>query len=353
MNSSIRHNQTIAINHVTCLGDQKYPSFELKRIIAYLTDQGHGIWCEKLLDNLDLTPADLNKAFISAHQALESLRRVIDQFYQPGLGCQIALTYRLQDFGIIGSCISNSSTLGEAMEITQDYYAFIGSFTDIINIANEQTFINRLVDVSGLDPRIMQFLFELTVSGMRKIGQELSGRKFPIKAIRFVDKLDTQTKQQYKEFFGCTIEDQAKFSEWEVDIRMLDYPVTLKTSSETMTSNLKILLDKLDQERGLVDDIDHILKDASGNYPNPEAIAHTLCISPRTLRRKLKQVGTSYRALIDKVRCQLAIALIQHRNLTNEAIAEELGYSEAANFFNAFKKWTGHTPNHYRVKTKP
>jgi len=54
---------------------------------------------------------------------------------------------------------------------------------------------------------------------------------------------------------------------------------------------------------------------------------------------------------MDKVRCQLAINLIQHHNLSNEALADELGYSDAANFYNAFKKWTGHSPSFYQVNS--
>ncbi|MGN5643411.1 helix-turn-helix domain-containing protein, partial [Burkholderia multivorans] len=35
--------------------------------------------------------------------------------------------------------------------------------------------------------------------------------------------------------------------------------------------------------------------------------------------------------------------------LTTEIIAERLGYSDAANFSHAFKRWTGKAPRQYRA----
>jgi len=98
-----------------------------------------------------------------------------------------------------------------------------------------------------------------------------------------------------------------------------------------------------------VDNIDIILKCSGGDFPDPDMISNALGMSGRTMRRRLSKMGTSFTALIDKVRCQLAINLIQHQNLSNEALANELGYSDAANFYNAFKKWTGNTPSFYRI----
>ena len=97
------------------------------------------------------------------------------------------------------------------------------------------------------------------------------------------------------------------------------------------------------------DSINCILKGSKGDFPDPDMISHALGISSRTLRRRLNKMGTNFSALMDKVRCQLAINLIQHQDLSNERIAEELGYSDAVNFYHAFKKWTGRTPNYYRM----
>jgi len=351
MNNPLSMNKkNIVLNQIASFGDQKYPSFELRIIFEYLAGRGDVDWCQKQMSELALKQSDLNLPFINSHQALGGLNRVINEFYRLGLGCDIAHFYRLQDLGVIGACVRNAETLGEAMEITQAYYDLIGSFTDIVNIADEKTFTNRLIDVSRLNPQVLRFLFELTFTGMVTLSKELSGQKLSIQTIRFSALLSDKEKSYYQALFDCEIEDECKFNEWVIGMETLLTPVINKSDSPSEAErNLKCLLEELNKEQGLVDDIDCILKGSSGDFPDPDMVSHALGMSSRTLRRKLKKMGTSFSALMDKVRCQLAINLIQHKNLSNEDLAEELGYSDAANFYNAFKKWTGHNPIFYRL----
>jgi AraC-like DNA-binding protein len=79
-----------------------------------------------------------------------------------------------------------------------------------------------------------------------------------------------------------------------------------------------------------------------------ESVASELCVSLRTLRRQLSNEGTSFRALLDEVRETLAIQMLEETALTMEQIAVRLGYSDTANFFHAFKRWTGFPPKHFR-----
>lgn len=340
----------VELNQVASLGDQKYPSFELRVILNFLRAQGNSAWCDQLLGDIGLTEGDLEKPFITAHQALNALTNIMDAFYRPGLGHDVALTYRLEDLGAIGSCISCAATLGEALSIANTYYDLIGSFNDIANISNSETYTQRLVNVARIDPRIMRFLFELTVSGCSSLGEKLTGKKLPLIRVNFEDELSEQEKTFYTSLYCTEIRDRSRFNEWVVGQKILSSPLLgAGVTPYQFASDLKSLLHHLREDQGLVDDIDCILKGSAGDFPDPEMLSNALGISPRTLRRRLNKIGTSYSALIDKVRCQLAITLIQNENLSNEELAEELGYSDAANFCNAFKKWTGRTPSHYRM----
>jgi AraC-like DNA-binding protein len=71
-------------------------------------------------------------------------------------------------------------------------------------------------------------------------------------------------------------------------------------------------------------------------------------MSPRTLKRKLAACGTTYSDLLDELRQNRAVQLLGSDQLSIEAIADRLGYSDAANFGRAFRRWTGTTPGAYR-----
>jgi len=70
-----------------------------------------------------------------------------------------------------------------------------------------------------------------------------------------------------------------------------------------------------------------------------ELIGEALAISPRTLQRRLAAAGTSYRALVDEVRADLAWRHVKRSELSLNRIAEVLGYRSPAAFSRAFRRW--------------
>jgi AraC-like DNA-binding protein len=72
-------------------------------------------------------------------------------------------------------------------------------------------------------------------------------------------------------------------------------------------------------------------------------------MSPRTLRRKLSEHGTSFRKLVDELRMHVAIKYLRDTKLTAEDIASVMGFSDAANFRHAFRRWTGRAPLEYKA----
>jgi AraC-like DNA-binding protein len=79
-----------------------------------------------------------------------------------------------------------------------------------------------------------------------------------------------------------------------------------------------------------------------------DLVAERLRISSRTLRRRLEQEGTSFRELINELRAHAAIKYVRDTDLTIEDIAFALGFSDAAAFRHAFRRWTKSAPHEYR-----
>ena len=81
-------------------------------------------------------------------------------------------------------------------------------------------------------------------------------------------------------------------------------------------------------------------------------IAKELNLSERSLQRKLKEKGTTFRNELDNVREMAAIQYIKNPVNTMSDIAFLLGFSEQSAFSRAFKKWTGTSPMKYRNSLK-
>jgi len=71
-------------------------------------------------------------------------------------------------------------------------------------------------------------------------------------------------------------------------------------------------------------------------------------LSVRTLQRKLAEEGADFSDVVEQVRHELAVDLLENTDVTLTEIAGELGYSTLPNFSRAFKRWTGTSPGEFR-----
>ncbi len=79
--------------------------------------------------------------------------------------------------------------------------------------------------------------------------------------------------------------------------------------------------------------------------------AHRLATSDRSLARRLALERTSFRALRDEVRREIAMERIQGGAPISE-IAHRLGFADAPSFHRAFRRWTGRSPGRYRQEVE-
>lgn len=84
-------------------------------------------------------------------------------------------------------------------------------------------------------------------------------------------------------------------------------------------------------------------------YPDIYLASQITGTSLRTLQRRLAEEGLTYSRLVEQVRFNTAIRLLQDPSLKLLNIAIELGYSDAAHFTRAFKRWTGTSPSEFRI----
>ncbi|MFT5881167.1 MAG: AraC-like DNA-binding protein [Moritella sp.] len=76
-----------------------------------------------------------------------------------------------------------------------------------------------------------------------------------------------------------------------------------------------------------------------------EVLAKALRISVRTLNRRLGELDTNYRSLIDKYKLEKAMNMLHQSDSNLSEIAFQLGFSDLSTFSRAFKRWTGTCPS--------
>jgi AraC-like DNA-binding protein len=83
-------------------------------------------------------------------------------------------------------------------------------------------------------------------------------------------------------------------------------------------------------------------------WPDLATTADALHMSTPTLQRNLASEGTSFQALKDELRRDMAIVRLNTSAIPLATLATELGFADSAAFQRAFKGWTGSAPGAYR-----
>ena len=113
-------------------------------------------------------------------------------------------------------------------------------------------------------------------------------------------------------------------------------------------------LEQLTRTRSLRERITQLLGPLlnGGREPDLEEVAARLKLPTWTLRRKLTEEGTQFRAILNDTRRDLAMTYIRDTELAFGEIAYLLGFASAEAFQRAFKRWNAQTPGEYRRRQR-
>jgi AraC-like DNA-binding protein len=82
--------------------------------------------------------------------------------------------------------------------------------------------------------------------------------------------------------------------------------------------------------------------------PRRDEVADKLCMSERTLQRRLEEEKTSFIQLLDDTRRELAEQYLGRLNLSLGQAAYLLGFADQSSFFRACRRWFDVSPGQYR-----
>jgi len=111
--------------------------------------------------------------------------------------------------------------------------------------------------------------------------------------------------------------------------------------------NLLKRLESSKTTRGEVESV--LLPRLHSGDANVQAAAVELGMSRQTLYRRLKGEGTTFENVLDELRHELALHYLTAERVSVNEIAYLLGFSTAAAFSRAFKRWTGKSPRHASI----
>lgn len=268
---------------------------------------------------------------------------------QPALGLALGLRTRITAYGLLGYALLSAPTFGRALRIALDYPVLLGTYFHLeLEEAGELIWLSA----TGYseEPQLRAFNSELCLASLQVICADLLGRPLPIERLELNYSRPPKSQNAYRNAFAC----RALFNQqrcgfafnkaWLKQPLPLANPVTHQEAMELCQKQNT----EYTEHRAWLEQLRTVLaKDLSAPPSLPALAAHMNC-SSRSLRRHLAAQHSSYQALLDELRFTQAKHWLKHSNLSIQQIAERLGFSEAASFRSAFKRWSGQTPKAFR-----
>lgn len=315
------------------------------------TGRRHGLDPATCLTGTGLTFDDLADPATEVHasQELTMIRNVIGRLGdRPGLGMETGMQYNLADTGIFGYALMASPTFGDAIDVACRYAALTDTYLSLVAEVTGSEAVVEFRD-NTIPHDVRRFVMERDFAIMLRLLPLLLGANHPAVTLR-MELADMQLPTQTVELDGLTVAVEytsrnALFI--PADLISRPMPAADPQTAAICIRQCEELLNRRRTRRGFSATVRTRLIQDSAEIPSMATVAKELCITERTLHRRLAGEGTSYRALLDEVRATLAGELLKS-GLTVEETAQRLGYSETAAFTRAHVRWNGHPPSRRR-----
>lgn len=268
------------------------------------------------------------------------------------LGFNLGRTYDLRASGLAAYTAIAAATLREAMSNAGRY----GSINDtsaryaLVDTGTRATFVIESGDTALHRCRQgNEFKVAFIVAACRR----LIGDGFRPLEVRFVH-ARAAPPREIGRYFGCPVRFAGEATEMLVSEDQLAQPVRsadpylLALVTRHTEDVLAARAPRAESLRSRVERL--VVKALPKEPPSAAQMAVSLGVGERTLARRLAAEGVTYRRIIDDVRHDIARRYIEESELTFGQIAYLLGYAEQSAFTSAFRRWTGVSPRHYRVR---
>ena len=309
----------------------------------------HGLDDAACLSGTTLTAEQLADPATEVHagQELTIIRNLIGRLGdQPGLGIEAGSQYTFADTGILGYALLSSPTVGDAIDVACRYAALTTTYLSLAvpEVTNTEAVI--AFDDAQVPPDVRRFLLERDFAIFLQILPPLLGGIQTPTTLR-LEVADLLLPASLVEMGNLTVVVENTRRNALVipgDLVAQPMPAADPQTAAICIRQCEELLNRRRARRGMSASIRMRIIQDSTRIPSMATVARELCITERTLHRRLAAEGTSYRALLDEVRATLAAELL-NSGLGVEETARRLGYSETAAFTRAHTRWNGCPPS--------
>lgn len=333
------------------LNERIYAPYKIAALVEVLAEQG--ISPEQILKGSGVDADEIYDASVltSVRQYAIVCKNAVSLSCDPATPFKVGSRLHLSAYGMYGYALMSCLSLRDYFRLGVKYHRLATPTLTIEWTEYPDRAVWSFPDafVSSPSRELREFLIEQQFVQHVTHLQDVAGRSCPPMEARFSYSAPAHA-DIYSAYLGCPcFFDQAQ-CELIYDSAILNQKPQLahKLTATLLQETCDRLIGQAKTSVGASGEVYQILMSTPGVFPGMEAVANTLNMTSRTLRRRLEAEGTSFHAIVDDVRCSLALEYLRTTKMSTDDVAMLLGFSDAANFRRALKRWTAKGPGELR-----
>jgi len=245
------------------------------------------------------------------------------------------------------ACI-NCPTLGSFLERSTQYHTIVTDCSRLQLVRDKESARYIFTPLAGtVDPHNLLTMSMLAIA--HRISNWLIGNTIVLDSVNLAHPRPEHAAA-YNLLFRAPIRFDREENSLVFAASYLDMPV--KQNEQSLETFLEmpgiVMMTSVESKDSFVAKVaDLIAGSVAEEFPDFDWVAEKLLTTTGTLRRRLREEGTSYQQLKDDMRRDTAIFNLNKGVMSTEDVAASVGFSEPTSFFRAFKRWTGVTPRAY------
>lgn len=282
----------------------------------------------------------------------EAARRCGD----PWFGISTADVIRIGDFDVLDYVVRSAPTLAESLSRLARYNRLVHDAASFEILRGQQGL--RIEHRLPAHLHQSRHAAEFTIASLAVVGRQLLERGMPVLCVGFRHpKPDAPTAGlAYHRVFGRLPDFDCESNHLEIptELAALPLPAADPALFRVVQRHAEALLAKRPAPAASTTQrVRALLAESLANDPSEvklSSVAERLKVSERSLQRRLADERSSFDAILEQLRRELAERYLEDPRLGISEIGYLLGYSEASAFHRAFRRWTGMTPSAMRAQ---
>jgi len=312
-----------------------------------------GVSAAAALEGVGVSQDTLNSpsTCVALDQIIECYHNATRLTRDPHFALHLGLKVHVSTYGMYGFALLSGTDFRKIMQAAVTYHRLVAPLAEIAlgEDGERASWSMAPIPHPRVDAQMYRFLVELQTGTHWSLMRDVMGQSFAPREV-VVTFRPPGDVEAYQAAFGCPVHFNCAHNSLVFDSACLDGRPE-HGNEITHSSVVKLcesLLAELELRAGAAGKVREILLVNLMRPTSFETLAARLHMTTRTLRRKLDEEGTSFRKLVDELRMEVAVKYLRDTELTVDDIAHSLGFSEAAIFRRAFRRWTSRSPREFR-----